>query len=63
MAVRGEVKRVLWLTFIEFAPELVREQLATQATVDQVAAELKALADDDTTLFGLPLTVQVWAQR
>jgi SAM-dependent methyltransferase len=63
MVVRGEVKRVLWLTFVEFAPELVREQLATQATVDQVAAELKALADDDTTLFGLPLTVQVWAQR
>ncbi|SFJ01599.1 methyltransferase domain-containing protein [Planctomicrobium piriforme] len=59
LALRGEVKRLLWMTFVEFAPELVREQLAEQAEVDTVAAELKQLADDETTLFGFPLIVQV----
>ena len=62
MAVRGEKKRLLWMTFVEFAPELVREQIATQAVADGVAAEMKKLADDDTTLFGFPLVVQVSAK-
>jgi hypothetical protein len=48
---------------VEFAPELVKEGLASQAEVDAIAAEAMRLADDDTTLFGLPLIVQVWAVR
>ena len=46
---------------VEFAPELVREGLATQPDVDQIAGEMMRLADDETTLFGFPLVVQVWA--
>jgi hypothetical protein len=41
----------------------VRAGLATQAEVDTIAAELMRLADDETTLFGFPLVVQVWAAR
>jgi SAM-dependent methyltransferase len=63
MALRGEQKRLLGMTFVEFAPELVREGLATQAEVDAVAAEMMRLADDETTLFGFPLVVQVWSAR
>jgi len=63
LALRGERKRLLGMTFVEFAPELVQEGLATQEEVDRLAAGLMALADDDTTLFGLPLVVQVWATR
>jgi SAM-dependent methyltransferase len=63
VALRGEVKRLLWMTFVEFAPELVREGLATQAEVDRTAAGLKTVADDDTTLFGLPLVMQVWGVK
>jgi SAM-dependent methyltransferase len=63
LALRGEQKRLLGMTFKEFAPELVREGLATQAEVDRVAADLMRLADDEITLFGLPLVVQVWATR
>lgn len=62
LTLRGEEKRLLGMTFVEFAPELVREGLATQAEVDRVGAELLQLADDDTTLFGFPLIVQVWGQ-
>jgi ubiquinone/menaquinone biosynthesis C-methylase UbiE len=63
LAVRGERKRLLGMTFAEFARELVQEGLASQEEVDHVAAGLTALADDETTLFGFPLVVQVWAER
>jgi SAM-dependent methyltransferase len=63
LALRGEVKRLLGMTFAEFAPELVQEGLASQDEGVQVTAGLMALADDDTTLFGFPLVVQVWAAR
>ncbi len=63
LALRGEQKRLLGMTFAEFAPELVREELATQAETARVTAELMTLADDETTLFGFPLVVQVWAEK
>ncbi|MBX9580072.1 MAG: methyltransferase domain-containing protein [Gemmataceae bacterium] len=63
LALRGEEKRLLGMTFAEFAPELVREGLASQEEADRVGADLLRLADDDTTLFGFPLVAQVWATR
>jgi SAM-dependent methyltransferase len=63
LALRGEQKRLLGMTFMEFAPELVRERLATRADVDQIAMEMMRLADDETALFGFPLVVQVWATQ
>jgi 2-polyprenyl-3-methyl-5-hydroxy-6-metoxy-1,4-benzoquinol methylase len=63
LALRGEEKRLLGMTFDEFSPEVVREGLATRPTVDRVAADLRTLAADESTLFGFPLLVQVWAQR
>ena len=63
LAVRGEEKRLLGMTFAEFAPELVREGLASQEEADRVGAGLLRLADDETTLFGFPLVAQVWATR
>jgi 2-polyprenyl-3-methyl-5-hydroxy-6-metoxy-1,4-benzoquinol methylase len=63
LALRGEQKRLLAMTFAEFAPELVQEGLASQEEVDRVATDLLTLADDETTLFGFPLVVQVWAVR
>jgi 2-polyprenyl-3-methyl-5-hydroxy-6-metoxy-1,4-benzoquinol methylase len=63
MALRGQQKRMLGMTFAEFAPELVQEGLASQEEVDRVAADLITLADDETVLFGFPLVAQVWAVR
>jgi SAM-dependent methyltransferase len=59
-ALRGETKRLIGLSFLEFAPELVQEGLAAQAEVEAIGAEAMRLAEDDTTLFGFPLIVQVW---
>jgi len=61
LVLRGEQKRLLALTFVEFAPEAVREGLATQAEMEEIAADLLKIADDDTTLFGFPMIAQVWA--
>jgi 2-polyprenyl-3-methyl-5-hydroxy-6-metoxy-1,4-benzoquinol methylase len=63
LALRGEQKRLLGMTFAEFATELVQEGLATQEEVDRVGADLMRLADDETVLFGFPLVAQVWAVR
>jgi SAM-dependent methyltransferase len=63
LATRGERKRLLGMTFAEFAPELVREGLASQDEVARVTTGLMALADDESVLFGFPLVVQVWAAR
>jgi hypothetical protein len=62
-ALRGEAKRLIGLSFLEMAPELVRDGLASQAEVDAIAAEAMRLADDGTTLFGFPLVVQAWASQ
>jgi 2-polyprenyl-3-methyl-5-hydroxy-6-metoxy-1,4-benzoquinol methylase len=63
LALRGEEKQMLGMTFDEFAPEAVREGLVSQRDADQVAAELRKLAADEVTLFGFPLLVQVWGKR
>jgi hypothetical protein len=41
----------------------VEQGLASPAEVEELAAEAMRLADDDNTLFGFPLVVQVWATR
>jgi SAM-dependent methyltransferase len=63
LALRGEEKQMLWMTFEEFSPEAVREGLVSQKVADHVAGQLRALAADEVTLFGFPLLVQVWAKR
>jgi ubiquinone/menaquinone biosynthesis C-methylase UbiE len=63
LALRGEQKRLIGMTFDEFAPEAVREGLTSQGIADRIAADLRKLAADDSTLFGFPLLVQVWARR
>jgi 2-polyprenyl-3-methyl-5-hydroxy-6-metoxy-1,4-benzoquinol methylase len=63
LLLRGKSKRLVGMSFVEFSPQLVRAGLATQTEVDAIAAEAARVADDETTLFGLPLVVQVRAVR
>jgi 2-polyprenyl-3-methyl-5-hydroxy-6-metoxy-1,4-benzoquinol methylase len=63
LALRGEEKQMLWMTFDEFAPEAVRENLVSQRDADRLGAELRKLAADEKTLFGFPLLVQVWGRK
>jgi SAM-dependent methyltransferase len=63
LVLRGETKRLLAMTFDQFAPALVKEGLATPEEVKQIATDMARVAADETTLLGLPLTVQVWAVK
>lgn len=63
LVLRGENKRLLAMTFHQFAPALVEEGLATPEEVMQIAEDMVRVAADETTLLGLPLTVQVWAVK
>jgi hypothetical protein len=63
LVLRGESKRLLAMTFYQFAPALVQEGLATPEEVKLIADEMARVAADATTLLGLPLTVQDWAAK
>jgi SAM-dependent methyltransferase len=63
LVLRGENKRLLAMTFDQFAPALVQKGLATPEEVKQIAQDMARVAADETTLLGLPLTVQVWAVK
>lgn len=63
LVLHGEEKRLLAMTFDQFAPALVAEGLAPEAEVRQTSQELAQLAADQTTLLGFPLLVQVWAAK
>lgn len=63
LALRGEEKRLTALSFVQLAPQFVREGLASRREVAEIAAEMERLAADETTLFGLPFMGQVWAVR
>jgi ubiquinone/menaquinone biosynthesis C-methylase UbiE len=60
---RGDAKRLPEWTLVESAPALVEAGLATREEIDRIAAELKAIAEDETTLFGMAQMTQVWARR
>src|SRR5262249_61257642 len=53
LALRGERKRLLGMTFAEFAPELVQEGLGSQGAVERGGARLIGPADDEATPFGV----------
>lgn len=63
LVLRGENKRLLEMTFYQFAPALVEEGLASPEEVTQIAQDMARVAADETTLLGLPLAVQVWAVK
>jgi SAM-dependent methyltransferase len=63
LVLRGENKRLLWMTYEQIAPALVQEGLATQDEVNQDSMDMLRVAEDDTTLLGMPLMVQVWAVK
>src|SRR5581483_6777653 len=63
VCVRGDAKRLPEWTLAECAPALTAEGLATQAEIDELVAEMAALAADENSLFGMARMTQVWARR
>jgi ubiquinone/menaquinone biosynthesis C-methylase UbiE len=58
--VRGDAKRLPEWTLTESAPALIEAGLATAEEIAAVAAQMKTLAEDSTTLFGMAEMTQVW---
>jgi hypothetical protein len=60
---RGDAKRLPEWTLAECAPALVEAGLSTQEEIARLIAEMKAMAKDETTLFGMARMTQVWARK
>lgn len=58
---QGEEKRLMELSFAQFAPILIEEGLATVAEIEAILLALKQFNEDPTTLQGMPVAGQVWA--
>lgn len=61
--VRGDAKRLPEWTLTEAEEAIVEAGLADAEEIRQVAAEMAALAQDDSVLFGMTRMTQVWARR
>jgi 2-polyprenyl-3-methyl-5-hydroxy-6-metoxy-1,4-benzoquinol methylase len=63
VSLRGESKRLIDLTFAQFAPALVKEALATEAEVADLTLAIQQFTDDPTALLGMPMMGQAWAVK
>jgi len=61
--VRGVAKRLPEWTLTECAPALLQAGLSTPEEIDRITAEMKTLAEDETTLIGMARMTQVWARK
>ena len=61
-ALRGPSKRLWEITLREAAPAILAAGIATQEELDTVCSEIRAVADDETTLVMLARVTQVWAR-
>jgi ubiquinone/menaquinone biosynthesis C-methylase UbiE len=59
----GEVKRLIPITMASIGPAVLAEGLASEAELNEVIAELEALADDRYTVMSIPRVVQAWGRR
>jgi 2-polyprenyl-3-methyl-5-hydroxy-6-metoxy-1,4-benzoquinol methylase len=60
---RGPNKRFWEITLREATPAILAAQGATQEELDTICTELRAIAQDETTLVMLARVTQVWARR
>ncbi len=60
---RGEEKRLWELTLEEARGAIVEHGVATNEDLDQLCAELRRIAEDETVLVMLARVTQVWATR
>jgi SAM-dependent methyltransferase len=63
VALRGEKKRLVELSFAQFAPLLVAEGLSTPTEVKDLIVQIKAFAANPFNLLGMPRAGQVWGMQ
>jgi hypothetical protein len=56
-------KRLIDLSLFELADGLIEVKLTTRQETDQIISQLRALAADEKTVFGVPRVTQVWARK
>lgn len=61
--VRCEAKRLPEWTLTESAPALIEAGLATPREITRIAEEMRLLAEDETTLFGMARMTQVLGRK
>jgi ubiquinone/menaquinone biosynthesis C-methylase UbiE len=61
--VKGDAKRLPEWTLEECAPALIQAGLATRQEIDSLTGELKAMAEDESSLFAMAQMTQVWARK
>jgi SAM-dependent methyltransferase len=59
---KGEVKAIHYLTMDYIRAPVLAYGLASAEEIDEIVAELRALADDPLTLMSLPRIVQTWGR-
>ncbi|MEH1970103.1 class I SAM-dependent methyltransferase [Nostoc sp.] len=63
VVVRSNAKRLVDLSLFEAVDAFIEAGLTTQEEIDQMIAQIRALAADETTIFCIPRVTQVWAQK
>ena|GEM_PF-6113136 len=59
----GEEKRAGELTLLELAPVIVQTGILGKEESEELAAEIKAINEDETILVAMPRKMQVWAVK
>lgn len=60
---RGDTKRLMELSLSEAADAMLEAGLALPEEIDRTVAEMRVLAEDETTLFGIARVTQIWARK
>lgn len=61
--VAGENKRLIDMSLMEARNSLIEAGLTVSDEVDEIIARMKELAEDKTTLFGIPRISQIWGRK
>jgi ubiquinone/menaquinone biosynthesis C-methylase UbiE len=61
--VMGENKRLIDMSLMEARNALIEAGLTVPDEVDQIIAQLTEIAEDKTTIFGIPRVTQIWGRK
>ena len=61
--VMGENKRLIDMSLSEARNALIEAGLELPAQIDRTVVQLKEIALDKTTIFGIPRVTQIWAKK
>ncbi|MDM9382386.1 methyltransferase domain-containing protein [Chlorogloeopsis sp. ULAP01] len=61
--ISGDNKRLVDLLLSEAADALLEAGLTTREEIDKMLTEIRMLAADENTVFGIPRVTQIWARK